>query len=637
MSARAEAAVIISATCIIFTLLRRRFDKLQNKVYMRILLVLVLNSFTGILGVLMDPGGGGSQGVRTLTEICAYLYFITHGALCPLLACYVLCVSGRIRRYTWKRNLLLLLPFIVTELLMLTNPLNHWSYYYDARMVFHRNWGEVFLYASAVFYLVFVMVAFFQSWKVIHPRRRFAISWFLAMVVAGAIIQLTRIDIQVELFAESMAALGLMLTVENEDDLIDGETGIYNRKALRLEMINLLANRQAFHVLCVKLRNADLIRRMTGSTHTETLSRLLMAEFARRVPRYQVYQTAPDTFLLTVLDLDRVRALRLARDLSARFEESWSFQNTDILLDAVIVLASVPDEIGSTADLFNLVDCPLPPDQDKKLFYGEYLSYLLRRRAVENAIQRGLDQSGFQVFYQPTYDIDGPTVHGAEAMVRLRDEQLGMLMPDEFIPIAEQIGLINDVDDYVLREVCAFLAEGTPAELGVGCINVNLSVLQCIQPGFAEHVQQIVAESGVERSLVNFEITESVGAEDYNTLGAVIRQFKSQGFRVYMDDYGTGYSNIQSIFSMDFDVIKIDKSILWGAQKSELGMIILENSVRMIRQMGRKILVEGVETEEQIGLLRKLGVDYLQGYYFSKPIPKEEFIALLSPKPDPSA
>ena len=126
--------------------------------------------------------------------------------------------------------------------------------------------------------------------------------------------------------------------------------------------------------------------------------------------------------------------------------------------------------------------------------------------------------------------------------------------------------------------------------------------------------------------MITFEITESVGADDYQKLGEIIKELKSSGYQFAMDDYGTGYSNIQSIFSLDFDVVKIDKSILWAAEKGELGMTILTNSINMIRQMKKKIVVEGVETESQIKLLESLGVDYQQGFYFSKPIPKADFI-----------
>ena len=141
-------------------------------------------------------------------------------------------------------------------------------------------------------------------------------------------------------------------------------------------------------------------------------------------------------------------------------------------------------------------------------------------------------------------------------------------------------------------------------------------------------MKSIVARFDVNPAKINFEITESVATNDYNALDAVIRDLKDGGFTFAMDDYGTGYSNMQSIFSLDFDLVKIDKGILWSAEKNSIGRAILDNSVRMIREMNRKILVEGVETEEHIKLLAKLSVDYLQGFYFSKPVPKDEFIEL---------
>ncbi len=220
-------------------------------------------------------------------------------------------------------------------------------------------------------------------------------------------------------------------------------------------------------------------------------------------------------------------------------------------------------------------------------------------------------------------------LHGAEALIRLHDPELGNLFPDEFIPIAEQIGLIDEVDDYVLREVCDFIRSGVPKKYGMDCINVNLSVLQCMQPNFADHIAGIVEEYGIDKHMINFEITESIAASDYITLSRVVRTLKKQGFKFSMDDYGTGYSNMQSIFRLDFDIVKIDKSILWSAEKGQLGQIILDSSVRMIRQMRRKILVEGVETEYQLQILRDMGVDYAQGYLFSRPISKRDLIELL--------
>jgi len=163
----------------------------------------------------------------------------------------------------------------------------------------------------------------------------------------------------------------------------------------------------------------------------------------------------------------------------------------------------------------------------------------------------------------------------------------------------------------------------------IDCINVNLSVVQFMKPDFVEHVNGIVEQIGVNKKLINFEVTESIYASSYEILSSKIDKLQVDGFLFSMDDYGTGYSNMRALASMDLDCIKIDKSILWEAEKSELGMIILESSIRMIRQMNKAILVEGVETAEQLELLKKLGVDYLQGYYFSKPVPKDKFLEIV--------
>ena len=151
-----------------------------------------------------------------------------------------------------------------------------------------------------------------------------------------------------------------------------------------------------------------------------------------------------------------------------------------------------------------------------------------------------------------------------------------------------------------------------------------------MRPGFVETVNQIVGRYNIDRGRINFEITESIAASDYRILSNVIKRLKADGFMFSVDDYGTGYSNVSAVFSLNLDVVKIDKSLLWNAEKDELGMVILENTIRMIQQIKKKILVEGVETISQIELLKYLKVDYLQGFYYSKPIPKDDFVKLIS-------
>ena len=298
-------------------------------------------------------------------------------------------------------------------------------------------------------------------------------------------------------------------------------------------------------------------------------------------------------------------------------------------MHAAVIHGVAPDNFPSSEDVLFMADNPVPSHAEKKVLSGRDLSYLLRRLEVERALHRGMEEHTFEVYYQPIYALPSLRLKGAEAILRLHDRVLGNIPPAEFIPAAERAGLIEKIGEFVLEEVCIFMASGVPDELGLSYISANLSMLQCVQPGFTDRMKAIVSRFGVEPAKINFEITESVAANDYSVLDGVIRVLKEGGFTFAMDDYGTGFSNMQAAFSLDFDIVKIDKGILWNAEKNRIGRAILENSVRMIRDMQRKILVEGVETEAQLQLVKELSVDYLQGFYFSKPVPKDKFIELV--------
>ena len=620
------AAFLISFTCLIYTLLQKRTDKLQNKVYIVMLIIVTLNAVSASMTVLSKTE---SLAGRVVNNMGYYTYFLFHTALCPAFFFYVVCVTGAGVGITGLKRFLYSIIFVVTEIIVILNPFFHWVYYYNSNNEFTRNGAENIIYIVAAIYFLFAIVRLMFSWKAVNKKRRFAILYFFGIVFIGVVLQFININIKSELFSEALALMGVMLAVEAEDDLVDVDTGFYNRKALKMDVNSYLVNKIEFEIICIKVTNADIIQKVTGSVNVDILAQVLSDYFKKIVPRYCIYQTNPETFIMTLMDERADGGEAVARRISERFDKAWDCGRMDIILNAVVMYLKVPDELNNTMDLFYMADSVAPGNNGEKILTAKDLEYIIRRGEIENAITRGIAENCFEVYYQPTYHMDGLRLYGAEALIRLNDSIMGRLYPDEFIPVAEQMGMINAIDEFVLQQVCEFLESGIPRKYGMECINVNLSVIQCLQPDFVKKTCKIVDEYDIEKSWIDFEITESISASDYKALGAVVKDLKSYGFRFAMDDYGTGYSNMQSIFSIDFDVVKIDKSILWGAQETMLGKIILDNSVRMIDQMGKQILVEGVETQEQLDMLKVLCVDYLQGYYFSEPISKEEFVEYL--------
>ena len=619
-------AILISFTSLVYTVIQQRTDRLQNKLFLSMLLAVVLNCLSVIVCALVEPYKHDSHTAYVLLEIFQFSYFFFHATISSILFFYVCSVVGIIEQFSFRKKLLYSTPLIITEFFIVTNPLMHWVYYYDENKQFTRNWAEATMYIVAVLLLVLSVYYLFRFWNAINHRRQLMLVYFFVVAIVGMIIQLFNINIKSELLGESIALMGLMLAVENEDDRIDADTDVYNRKALHLDLNNYFVTKRRFKVLVVHIVNSDIIQRMTGSANLDILVRLVVDYFRTIVPKYHIYRANPSIFVLICMEED---VTQIAKKIEKRFESSWGYQEIDVMLNSAILYASVPEELKTHEDVFYMIDSPLPGVGTEKVMHGNALDYLMRRGNVESAIHRGMADGHFEVYYQPTYHMEGMKLHGAEALLRLNDPELGFISPEEFIPVAEQVGMINEIGNFVLRQVCSFWQSGIPKQHGMESINVNLSVIQCMQPGFVKNILSIVDSFKVPHENLDFEITESVAASDYNVLSSVIQELKQAGFLFSMDDYGTGYSNMQSVFELDFDIIKIDKSILWAAEKESTGRAILENSARMILQIGKKILVEGVETQEQIELLRPLQVDYLQGYFFSKPLPKQEFIELI--------
>ena len=621
------AALAISVSALLFTLLQKRTDRPQNKWFISLMLVITVNAIAEICVATFELNASNDYKFYYLMDGALNIYFIFHTVLSPMLYCYVSSVTGKNRRRKCCNRVFLTIPFIIAEILALLNPVTHWVYYFDRQLIFCRNWAEYVIYVIAILYFFLSFFEILFSWNAITPRRSVALIYLFLLTFLGVIVQLVFIDIKCELFAESLALMGAMLAVESEDDRIDADTGIYNRRALQMDMINMLVMKEQASLIFIKINNANIIERVTRSSNYDTLDIAVSEYLKTLVPRYKIYHPNKESFVIVCSVQDKISPLKLRDTISARFNEVWEIYGSAFKLDTIVLKADIPTDLKTYNDIVYVADTLIPPVV--ALNNGE-MSWIMRRAEIESAIKKCLFYGGFEVVYQPTICNDGKTIHGAEALVRMNDDEIGPVTPEEFIPIAEQIGLVDDIDDFVLNEVCQFIKSGLFDDYKLDCINVNLSVIQCLKPGFFKHILELVDSYGVDHSKINFEITESVGPDDYAGLSMVTHQLKSAGFMLSMDDYGTGYSNVEGIFSLEFDVVKIDKSILWNAVKDDRGRIILENSIRMIHGLGCKVLVEGVETEEQMKILQGYGVDYLQGFHFAKPLSKGNFLEFLN-------
>lgn len=261
------------------------------------------------------------------------------------------------------------------------------------------------------------------------------------------------------------------------------------------------------------------------------------------------------------------------------------------------------------------------------VFYREqFKEFLYNRKFIEENMQTAVTERQFMMYLQPKYSIAQNEIIGAEALVRWRHPERGMIYPNQFIPIIEENGFIKKVDYYIWEEACRFIRRCEDAGIDPCPISVNVSRIHLRGDECVQVLSDMIADNGIEKTLLELEITETA---DDQQVSAKALELKEEGFTLLMDDFGSGYSSLNILLETPFDVIKLDKKFIENMMVSDKGRLILEQVVSMAGKLELGLLAEGVETKEQVELLKSIGCDQVQGYYYAKPMPAEEFFALL--------
>ncbi|MFH7319720.1 EAL domain-containing protein [Desulfurivibrio sp. D14AmB] len=323
---------------------------------------------------------------------------------------------------------------------------------------------------------------------------------------------------------------------------------------------------------------------------------------------------------------------KVARRLITAIERPFIFEGNQYFISASIGIAIFPADGDNSEDLIKHADMAMY--QAKKLgkgrfeFYSKELSKLvLERTHLERRLRAALDEEAFELFYQPIIDSQSRKVVMLEALIRWNDPELGRVAPGYFIPLAEEMGLINALGEWVLRTACNHLREWQEQGLVGLLVAVNVSGRQLEKPEFADQVRDSLNFCGVPPESLHLELTESAVIQGEVGVLATLSKLRKIGVRIALDDFGTGYSSLSYLRHLPIDILKIDRSFIQGLGQQN-NNIILSAIITMAQALNLKVVAEGVETQEQFAFLRKERCDLVQGYLFQRP----ESVAKITPK-----
>jgi EAL domain-containing protein (putative c-di-GMP-specific phosphodiesterase class I) len=260
-----------------------------------------------------------------------------------------------------------------------------------------------------------------------------------------------------------------------------------------------------------------------------------------------------------------------------------------------------------------------------QLFCAEVQMPSRERLETDDGLHTALNANQFQLYYQPKLDVRSGRIEGAEALIRWHHPQRGLVLPGEFIPLAEETGLIVNIGEWVLREACRQIKVWAQSEVGPLRVAVNVSAQQFQRQDFADVVSRILQEFGVDPPLLELELTETAVMRDAELSIQALRRLTELGVSIALDDFGTGYSSLSYLRHFPLKTLKIDRSFMQELESGAGTDQIVRAIVALAHNLHLKVVAEGVETIEQLRFLREIGCDKFQGYYFSPPVPAQQF------------
>lgn len=625
------AALFVSVTIFLHFYFKKTINTRQNIAFAALILLAIFSNIADLFTMFTISYPGTIP--QWLDCIINVIYLATFNATAMVYFLYIVIVT-KDKKISKLNQFRIAIPYAIIVILILTTPLTKLVFYYDENGIYTHGSCMILLYVSALYYVISSMIQTIIYHKRMTQSQIITVLFFTISSLGAIAIQMMHESFLIVQFMVSISVLLIYLSLENPEDYMDKLLGTFNNIAFMEVFEKNVTRERKFSVLGIQIDGLKYINENLGVIAGNKLMKEIADFILSLDSGKKVYHMSGATFaVMGILPDEKWKEMMTA--VHDRFAKPFMYGEMDISLTAYMCMLTYPDTVNKLEDAIDMIEYSL--GQAKASGNGEVIyadKEILEKGKRENKIlqmvKQAIRENSFEVFYQPIYSVKEKRFTTAEALVRLKNGELGYVSPEEFIPIAEKNGLILNIGEKVIKKVCTFYQEKELDKYGIENVHVNLSVVECMQESLHEKFLETMSEFGVELGRISLEITETAAVASKEVLRHNMDELIKHGIRFSMDDYGTGFSNTATIINYPFSEIKIDKSIVWSAMKNQKAMIALRHSVAMIKNLNFDIVAEGVETEEQALILEDMGCDYFQGYFYSKPLDEVAFFEKIS-------
>lgn len=634
------SAILILVIMIAILLQRKiqgsRANKLLMVLYVNVLLTTVFDLWSEAYNIWFLAESSDS----TFRYMLYYAYFLSRNLTPPLFQLYLCSVTDTwhiLKKRRWIQ-VLFAAPYVMVCLLLFSNLFFHNVFYFDQNLIYTR--GPLFygLHFCAFIYFVTGIVFLLTYRKVLTADKLLTLICFYPWNLIAIMVQAIIPEYLVEMFLNTISLFLVSNIVQRPEEVINPIIGIRSHIAYSSDMKKALYLQKPVRVLLAGIVNYPSLLTILGNDACNDLmkhiSDKMQAAFHRKHNAADLYYLENGLFAAVSEVEDQEYYRKAAQGFSESMHGGFQMGKLELEMNSCLSVFRCPQDFEEYEKMMSFVhtfSSFLPANGTVTFLEDETdnqkFSFHLRNE-IDRIVSKAIEENRFQMHYQPIYSVSQKRFTSAEALIRLFDEEYGYISPELFIPAAEKNGTILQIGEFVLDSVCSFMAECAQMGLPIEYIELNLSMKQCVQMDLTDKVLYYLKKYNLRPEQINLEITETAANTAQDIVEENIRALSKQGIAFSLDDYGTGYSNLSRIISLPFRIVKIDKSMTDKVFDNKINAILKYN-IHLLKEIGMEIVVEGVETEAVLNQFEEMGCDFIQGYYFSRPLPQQGFVEFI--------
>lgn len=633
-----DIASILVLVIIIFSLVVRKMTRGRtNRIFLLLLSTILLATVCDCWGEMYGGWLPLNESTRFIQNLLFIGYFIFRNLTVPLYLLFLCSVTDtwHILKKRMSFKLILTVPYAIVFSLIITNPVHHMVFTFDENHLYQRGVLLYLLYIVSFFYMIYGILYLVEYKKILRKDKFIVLMFMFPFNLIAVIIQLVFPQCLIESFMTTLSTLLITLVALRAEETINPTIGVQSYISYTTDIKKALCIHKPVQTIFIKLVNYRVLYSLFDYDACNTLMKNIASQIPVRVGKHfsmDLYYLENGLFALVTDSENQVKANAAAEKVASLLKKPMRCEQAEIDLDPCICIVRCPQDIDNCEKLLSFgktFHTYLPSGGVvNDMAEAENRRMLKLRCEIDRILGNAVAEKRFQMYYQPIYSLKEQKFISAEALIRLYDENYGYISPELFIPAAEENGTILQIGDFVLDDVCRFLSKCRKDGLPIQYIEINLSMSQCMQKNLTDKVLYYLEKYDLKPEQINLEITETAANQSQDIVEENIRTLSKRDIAFSLDDYGTGYSNMSRIMELPFRIIKLDKSLAVKASDSKM-CVMLKNTVCMLKEIGMEIVVEGVETKEMLQHFTELECDFIQGYYFSKPLPEDEFIVFI--------